>query len=434
MKAKISPGKRKYEKMQAIASKSYVHRYLIAAALAGEVTTLYTDILSEDMLATMDCLNAIGASAMRIKGGIRIVPMRKDSELCKPTLKCRESGSTARFMLPVMSALFPAFCMEGEGRLPNRPFAPICKALKENGVETSGNYLPMYVQGRLKAGTFSISGNVSSQYITGLLFALPLLEDDSKIMLTSKLESKGYIDITISVLKEFGIQVEETEYGYFVPGNQTYCSPGIIHAPGDWSNAAFFLCMGALGEGVMLTGLNQEDLQGDRAVVDILKKFGADVHVTEEGIEVLPGPLQGIVLDVSQIPDLVPVLCVVAAHATGDTEFHKAERLRIKESDRIVSMQELLKNLGCEMIDREEADGHTTLIVKGRESSASGFLHGGCVDGYKDHRIVMSAATAAVGSGCEITIIGVEAVDKSYPGFFEDYRRIFEQVDIAFEM
>jgi len=268
MKAKISPGKRKYEKMQAIASKSYVHRYLIAAALAGEVTTLYTDILSEDMLATMDCLNAIGASAMRIKGGIRIVPMRKDSELCKPTLKCRESGSTARFMLPVMSALFPAFCMEGEGRLPNRPFAPICKALKENGVETSGNYLPMYVQGRLKAGTFSISGNVSSQYITGLLFALPLLEDDSKIMLTSKLESKGYIDITISVLKEFGIQVEETEYGYFVPGNQTYCSPGIIYAPGDWSNAAFFLCMGALGEGVMLTGLNQEDLQGDRAVVD----------------------------------------------------------------------------------------------------------------------------------------------------------------------
>lgn len=398
--------------MEAISSKSYVHRYLFAAMLAGSQTQLKSNILSVDMLATIGCIRALKEEI--------------------PCFDCKESGSTARFLLPVAAALKEEFTMVGCGNLPNRPFAPICNAMRENGVEVSGDFLPIHVKGRLKSGTYRLPGNVSSQYITGLLFALPILDGDSEVRLTTKLESKAYIDITLAVLHRFGIKIEEREQGYFIPGNQSYRSPGVLQAEGDWSNAAFYLCMGALGDGITMTGLDVKDWQGDKAVLDILKEFGAAVSTEGDSVTVQPGVLNGIRRDVSEIPDLVPVLCVVAGFAEGVTCFTHAERLRMKESDRIETTKALLAPFGISLTAEEACDGSVTLYIEAKENLSD--LEGEIlVDGSNDHRIVMSGATIALASGKRVSISDAQAVNKSYPGFFEDYGRLFADADVLIE-
>lgn len=416
--------KEKKIKVDAISSKSYVHRILIGAALSQQTTRIKVNIISQDMKATMQVLSALGYDIV-VENNLIYVNRNERKTLKKEetvVLDCLESGSTARFLLPVAAALGQKFQMIGSGKLPERPFEVICKAMEENGSDFNGNYkLPLNVSGKMKAGEYRLPGNISSQYISGLLFALPLLKGDSKIILTTELESKPYVDITLSVLEQFGIKVEVLENGYFIPGGQKYVAEEEMKAEGDWSNAAFPLCMGAIGNGVVMNGLNPNSLQGDKKIADLLVEFGCEISWKDETIALKSGELKGIKTDVSQIPDLVPVLCVVASFAEGDSYFYQAQRLRIKESDRIETTKSCLTALGGELKVIEEADGSTTLCITGMNS-----LRGGMVNGSGDHRIVMAASTAASAINGRVVIEGAEAVNKSYPGFFEDMTDFIE--------
>ncbi len=405
---------------EAIASKSHVHRLLIAAALSNDKSVIVSNIISEDMQATIDCLNALGADIKIQHENIYVNPIAKlkQQKEDKTLLNPRESGSTARFLLPVASVLCKQVSMIGAGKLPTRPFAPLCECMRKNGAVISGDFIPLEVSGGLQAGTYELPGNVSSQYISGLMFALPLVEGDSEVMLITPLESKAYIDITLEVLKQFGIKIAETQNGYHIPGNQVYVTPGELKADGDWSNAAPFLCMGAIAGEVKMTGLNLDSTQGDKEIISVLEQFGASVLREESSVTVCQKSLKAVRIDVSQIPDLVPVLCIVAGLAEGTTVFENAGRLRMKESDRIATTKALLEVLGVRMSVKEE-NHMTNLYIEGIKE-----YNGGIIDGAGDHRIVMAAAVASLRATAEIEIRGAQAVNKSYPGFFDDFHRI----------
>ena len=397
--------------LDAISSKSFAHRLLICAALADMPTLIGLNGLSDDINATVRCLNAMGCRIESEAGALRVEPPGKSRPL-SVVLDCGESGSTARFLLPLAAHLFDSFTLTGSGRLPGRPFAPLCRALAGAGCSFDGVTLPLTGAGKIRASDFSIEGDISSQFISGLLFALPLLDGDSSVALTTPLQSAAYVDMTIEVLAMFGIEIGKHEWGFSVKGNQRYISPGKAKTEGDWSNAAFFLCMGALGGEVSMRGLSLQSAQGDREVMDILRRFGANVNTDNDGCTVTAGALRAIRIDASQIPDLVPVLAAVASVADGETIIYNAQRLRIKESDRIKSTFDLLSGLGADVRITEDS-----LAICGKEK-----LAGGTVDGSGDHRIVMAAATAACACVNPVVIRGCEAVNKSYPSFFGDYR------------
>lgn len=394
--------------VRAIPSKSEAHRLLICAALAEGSIVLEMDRTSEDIEATARCLRSLGAKIERSETAVTVIPGVQAEAV--PLLDCGESGSTFRFMLPVASALTDRVSFTGQGRLPNRPISDLMDAMKAHGVGFSADKLPFTTDGKLTSGRFELPGNVSSQYITGLLLAMPLLAGDSEISLTVPLESGSYVDITVEAMKAFGVDVEGQ---WQVKGGQRYRSPGKIKVGGDWSNSAFFLCAGALGGGITVTGLDSDSAQGDRAVVDILRRFGAKISESNDGVTVSPSELRGIDIDATDIPDLLPVLSVVAAYAEGETRFFNAGRLKLKESDRLASTAELLESLGGKAV----WDGEVFTVY-------GGGLIGGEVKGWGDHRIVMSAAVAAIGCTNTVTITGAEAVNKSYPAFFEDYNML----------
>lgn len=394
--------------LPAIPSKSDAHRLMICAALGDRPTQLQCSATSKDLEATAQCLRALGGSVEWDGAIMTITPITQPLEC--PQLHCGESGSTFRFLLPVAAALCDRVAFTGEGRLPQRPIGALKKAMEEQGIQFSQPNLPFETRGRLAAGTYTLPGNISSQYITGLLLALPLCSGDSTILLSTKLESAAYVEITLHALAKFGIQIENLDQGWRIPGGQTFRSPGMLAVEGDWSNASFFLAAGALGQPVTLTGLNTQSPQGDKAVLEVLNQFGASILVEEHAITVSPGVLKGITVDVSEIPDALPILAVVAACAQGETRFVNAARLRLKESDRLTSTAALLHALGGQVW--EEPEG---LRVRG------GSLAGGTVDGWNDHRIVMAAAIAALRCDAPVTILGAEAMNKSYPGFLEHY-------------
>lgn len=399
----------------AIASKSYAHRLLMAAALADRPTTVRCATVSDDILATARVLTAMGASVERTDEGFVVEPI----STCPvgPTLDCGESGTTERFILPIACALGLDAAVTGSGRLPERPLSPLYEELQAHGIDLSPQgVFPLHARGRLPAGDYSLAADVSSQFIGGLLFALSVVPGKSTLTLTGRIESAPYIDMTLDVLALFGASITRTDDGrrFEIEGRTRLASPGAAAVEGDWSNAAFWLCAGALGRGVTLTGLRADSRQGDRAVADILKAFGADVSPTEDAVTVRPGTLNGMTVDAAQIPDLVPVLAVVAAFAEGETRFLNAGRLRIKESDRLKTTRELLERLGADV--DELPDG---LVVRGR-----GTFAGGECDGANDHRIVMSAAVAGARTQHPVVIRGAQAVRKSYPGFFDDFARL----------
>jgi 3-phosphoshikimate 1-carboxyvinyltransferase len=395
--------------LDAIPSKSFAHRLLICAALADRPTRIILNGLSDDINATIRCLGAMGCKIETHDDTLPVEPLGK-SFPPSVVLDCGESGSTARFLLPLAARLFDSFTITGSGRLPGRPFAPLCRALENAGCSFNNDTLPLTGSGTIRAGDFYIEGDISSQFISGLLFALPLLDGDSAVRLTTPLQSAAYVNMTIEVLAQFGIEIERSKWGFRVKGNQRYVSPGEVSAEGDWSNAAFFLCMGALGGEVSMRGLSPQSTQGDREVMDILRRFGA--NTVADNCTVTTGTLCAISIDASQIPDLVPVLAVVASAAAGETKIFNAHRLRIKESDRIKSTFDLLSGLGADVNITEDG-----LAIRGKEK-----LAGGTVDGSGDHRIVMAAATAACVCESPVVIRGCEAVNKSYPSFFDDYR------------
>ena len=394
----------------AIPSKSVAHRMLICAAFADKPTTLYIPHTSDDINATADCMKALGASIEISGAEYKVTPIATPAE--SPTLDCGESGSTLRFLLPVAAALGNDSQFIGRGRLPQRPLSDLLQAMKEQGTAFSAESLPLTLGGKLRGGHYRIAGNVSSQYITGLLLALPLTKEDSSIEITTELESASYIDITLSVLKTFGIEVTIEENIYHIKGGQHYHSPGKLPVEGDWSNAAFFLSAAAIGNEISMSGLNENSAQGDRKIISLLKGFGAKANIEDKGITLQTNDLKGYIIDIRDTPDLLPILSVVAAYSKGKTTFINAARLRLKESDRLESTAALIRNLGGKAETTEDS-----ITICGTD------LIGGTIDSCNDHRIAMAAAIAATRCKESVTICGAEAVNKSYPGFFEDYNK-----------
>lgn len=429
MKATIQP-RQLSGTISAIASKSDVHRLLLCAALADGPTKLIlkgTTSLSEDILTTADCIKALGAEVTYDEDCFTVVPSTKPVQT--PQFNCHESGSTLRFLLPVAAAKAEQSTFTGTGRLPDRPIHELADAMKANGVSFSHDRLPFTLTGKLQPGTYSLPGNVSSQYITGLLFALPLLDGDSKIVLTSELQSASYIDITTHAQQRFGIRSVRTDYGWFVPGQQHYVSPGVLQADGDWSNSSFFLAAGALSsKGITVSSLNVDSPQGDSAIIKILTQFGAGLMITPPDADSLSNitvhrqELKGTSIDLTDIPDSLPILAVLAANAAGPTTFTGGARLRLKESDRIHSVAEMIHALGGQV--EEHPDG---LTVFGKDTAP---LTGGTVDSYNDHRIVMAAAIAATCAAGNTVIEQCEAVRKSYPDFFTAFQNLGGKADV----
>ncbi len=398
-------------RIRAIPSKSYAHRMLICAALADMPCAIGCPDISADIAATAGCMNALCAEVERTENGYLVYPKAAEKIAA---IDCGESGSTLRFILPVACALGIETELHLKGRLSERPMQPLYETLEANGAEVGGKGSSVIkVSGKLRAGDYRIPADISSQFISGLMFALPMLDGDSRIILEGKLASAAYIDITREVLKEFQIEIKDTDYGYFIRGKQEYRAKREMTVEGDWSNAAFWLCAGALGSEITCTGLKPDSAQGDRAITDILARFGADVQQNGDEVTVKRGDMKGIDIDAEQIPDLVPVLAAVACAAEGETRFYNAARLRDKESDRIAATVKTLRAMGAEISETDDG-----MIVHGSD------LHGAEVDSFGDHRIAMMAAVAAVCANGSVTITNAQAAGKSYPAFLRDYAEL----------
>lgn len=387
-----------------IASKSYAHRALICAALAKGESKIRINTSSEDIEATVDCLRSLGAD-ISVSGDVyTVTPIKTPLE--KSEINCRESGSTLRFLLPVICALGTETFIYASGRLPERPLSPLKEELIRMGASISDSF-PLSVSGNIGCGDYKIAGNVSSQFVTGLLVALSYISGESKITLIPPVESRPYIDITLDVLKNFGADInEENNIFYINGGNLNGCDFAV---EADWSNAAFWLC-----SGVEVRNLNPDSAQGDKAIINVLSDMGAKITETKNGFIADVAALCGCRVDASQIPDAVPVIAAVAATANGETVIFNAERLRLKESDRIESTASMLRSLGAEVDITDDG-----LIIKGKPS-----LAGGETDSFGDHRIAMAAAVAAQRCENAVTITNAQAVAKSYPAFFEDYNSL----------
>lgn len=373
-----------------IPSKSQAHRLLICAAFADHPTVLLCSDTNRDIEATAACLNALGADIRRTESGYEIHP----AKMIPPAavLPCKDSGSTLRFLLPVVGALGVEATFQMEGRLSQRPLSPLWEEMERMGCQlafTDSNSLQC--KGRLRSGEYRIGGSVSSQFISGLLFAAALIPGETKIIVTGKMESKPYIDMTRNAMEIFG----RSSRDFTVLGGVPYVSPAKCIVEGDWSNGAFFLAANALGSRLTIANLSETSLQGDKAAADLLVKLQEHCEISA-----------------ADIPDLVPILSVVAACNQGAV-FTNIQRLRLKESDRVQSVIAMLQSLG----GKAEAT-ETTLTVYGTG------LTGGCVDCVNDHRIAMSAAIAATVCTDPVIISGAECVEKSYPRFWEEYRRL----------
>ena len=407
--------------MAAIPAKADAHRKLICAALADAPTHISPAVHSGDITATVSCLRQLGASIQRQEKGFAVMPVRKTA--ATPLLDCGESGATLRFLLPVAAALASDTAFAGQGRLPERPHSELIDCLQNHGIIFSAAKLPFTISGKLRGGLYHLPGHISSQYLSGLLLALPLAQEDSEIRLSSPLQSRGYVDMTLDTLRQFSICVGhecvEQKAGqksdiFHIPGRQVYRSPGYLTLEGDWSNAAFFLAAGAIGGPLCLRGLNEASCQRDKEILALLTGFGARVERLQDSVTVRRGHLRGMDIDLADIPDLAPVLAVLGALAMGRTRLYNAERLRLKESDRLMSIAAMLSSLGARLIE-----GRDSLIIEGQPA-----LAGGTIKSHGDHRIVMAAALAATACQNDVAIIGAEAVNKSYPAFFADYQSL----------
>ncbi len=405
-------------KVQVPPSKSVAHRALIAAALSGMPCTISNIVLSKDMQATLDCIKqmGIGFDFDPQKGEVFFTGEQHEVEDILG-LHCEESGSTLRFMIPITLLSGKRTVFSGKGRLMSRPQKPYMDIFREKGISCTLKGDKMVLDGKLESGIFSLPGDVSSQFVTGLMFALPLLDGDSEVVITTHMESKGYIDLTLSVLKEFGIRIINENYQRFViPGGQSYCPVDYV-VEGDYSQAAFFLVAGALGCDLVCSGLKEDSLQGDKKILELIERAGAKIVREENGDirAVATGDMKCIEIDAREIPDLVPVLAVLCGFLSGESRIINAGRLRMKESDRLAAISQELSRLG---LDIEEGEDY--LKIQGTQ-----VLAGETVSAWNDHRIAMSMAIAACRCEGDVLIDGGEkAVQKSYPDFFEVYENL----------
>ncbi|MBR5559419.1 MAG: 3-phosphoshikimate 1-carboxyvinyltransferase [Oscillospiraceae bacterium] len=404
--------------VEAVSSKSAAHRIMIMAALCSTPTHLLLNSKNDDMTATGRCLAALGCGVEETGDGFLLTPGAAADKL--PLLDCGESGSTLRFLLPVAAALGCGGRFEGHGRLPQRTIAALVKELNRHGCTTDRpDGLPITINGKLTGGKFVLPGDVSSQFITGLLMALPLLKGNSQIRLTTPLQSSAYVDLTIHLMKRFGVTIDIVENGWNIGGGQTYRSPGTLAAEGDWSGAAFWLAAGALGGDILSTGLELDSTQGDKAFVDMLNQMGAPCRVEETGIRSCGRICQPIEADILQVPDLAPMLALLCAAGGQKLYMTGGARLRDKESDRLSACADAITALGGCV--EETAD---SLLVH------PGSLRGGECDSFGDHRMAMALAIAACGCSGPVVIRNAQAVSKSYPLFWEEYRRLGGKIDV----
>lgn len=403
-------------------SKSLAHRALICAALARGESRAHPLFPSDDIRATIGGLRALGAQISIAGDEARVRGMTAVPEAW-PVVDCLESGSTLRFLLPVALAAAGGATFLGRGRLGERPMRPYEEICARQGIawqSEGGPALHLTVVGRLRPGAFELPGNVSSQFVTGLLLALPMLDGDSQIYLRGKVESAGYLDLTLDALSAFGVRAERRDANhYFVPGGQRY-APADCQVEGDWSQAAVLLCAGALGADVYVTGLRPDSRQGDRAALAMLRALGAQIEWRDGKVAARPGNLRGARLDAADCPDIVPIVALVAARAAGETRFVNAGRLRLKECDRLAATVEIINQLGGAA--RAEGDA---LVVDGVPT-----LRGGCIcDCRGDHRMAMLLCVAALGAREKVTLRGARCVAKSYPNFFEEIARLGGKID-----
>jgi len=397
--------------VQASPSKSYSHRALALGLLADGRSTLRNVLLSGDTLATYRAVQMFGARTS-VNGDMVVVDGGRLS--CpEDVVNAENSGTTIRLMAGIASLLPCHTVLTGDASVRRRPMQPLIEALEEMGVEsfsTRGNGLaPLVVRGPNRGTTTHIKGDVSSQFISSLLLSSPLKEVDTEVILTTPLKSRPYVEITMGMMREFGAEVEMTDEGFHVPGRQRY-EPRTYKVPGDYSSAAFPLVAGALSDGVVVSGLDPQDRQGDMAIMDILEGFGCQVMRGSSSVRALPGKLKGTEVDLANAPDLFPIVAVLGSQAKGTTVIKNAEHVRLKESDRIRSTTDFLKVMGAEV--QEKGDG---CVIKGPT-----VLKGGEVDSLDDHRILMAAAVAGlVAQGPTVISHGL-CYNISYPRFLED--------------
>lgn len=401
-------------KICAIASKSAAHRLLICAAFADKPSTIRCEQINEDIIATVECLCALGASITRDGFEYKVTPIKEINK--NAILPCNESGSTLRFMIPICSALCGNFTFEMKGRLPSRPLSPLKEVLESHGTNiTRPTPSTLLVSGVLSGDEFEIAGNVSSQFITGLLFAMAILKKKSTLKITTKLESEPYINLTLDALSSFGINIKREENQFIISDNSSFIAPQELCVEGDWSNAAFPLALGVIGKApICVDKLLPSSKQGDKKIIDILQAFGGKIEQNGSCYTAFPSKLYGMEIDASNIPDLVPILATVASVADGKTVIYGASRLRLKESDRLMSVSAVLNSLGADVIETDDG-----LIINGKDH-----LNGGTVDSFGDHRIAMSAAVASSICQSNVTITNAEAVNKSYPDFWRDMKAL----------
>jgi len=397
-------------------SKAYTHRMLIAASLSNGASKIFNPLISDDTQATLEAVKSLGAET-ELHENYWTIHGQETLKTPDHPIDCRESGSTLRFMIPV-AALAPGHSTFLFGAsFERRPVAPLLESLKELGVESTiqrNNSSVMVRGGGIRGGKTSIRGDISSQFISGLLFACPKANEDTEIAVTTKLESKGYVEMTFEVLVEHGLEgaVNPELSCLWIPSNQSY-RPCDHTVPGDFSSAAFLLAAAAVTSSrVTVKNLEYQTAQGDRAIVSILEEMGAAVKIRDNSVDVEGGQLVGVDIDAKDIPDLVPVCAVLACYAEGRSEIYNAKRLRYKESDRLDSISTELKKMGADIVVNEDG-----LTING-----SSGLHGATIDPHNDHRIAMACAVAALGAVGKTKIQHVECINKSYPQFFSDLR------------
>ena len=428
MKIKIKPSILN-GKIEIPPSKSYSHRAVIAAALAesGKKSKIDNLKFSVDITTTTDIMENWGAKIKRFESALEIIGNDGKVVPKDKYVQCNESGSTIRFLIPIGITDENELIFDGNGKLVDRPLDSYYRIFDKQGIfyKNENGKLPLTVNGKLKAGNYEIDGNISSQFITGLLYALPLLGGDSKLTINKNLESKGYIDLTLEILKLAGIEIVNNNYKSFnIRGNQIY-KPFDYTVEGDYSQVAFWIVAGIISANrdseVKCLHVNKNSLQGDREIIEIVERMGANLEIFDDYVIVKPSKIQGTVIDISQCPDIGPILTVLGALSEGETRIINGERLRIKESDRITSIKTELNKLGANVA--EEGD---SLIIQGVE----GFTGGVTVNAWNDHRIAMSLAIASTRCEKEIILEEAESVRKSYPHFWDDFVKMGGEIEV----
>ena len=419
MKVQITPSKVSGE-IKIPPSKSMSHRAIICASLADGISTIKNVAYSDDVKITIEGMRLLGADITCLEDSVIVKGISDFTQIKTDTIFCNESGSTLRFFIPIFSLCDKKIAFTGRNRLLKRPQKIYEEIFKKQNLVYVQDEEKIEIEGKLKSGKYELAGDVSSQFISGLLFTLPLLEKDSTIHIKEPYESRSYVDLTLQMLHLFGIKAEyQDQNTLYIPGNQKYISHD-YEIEGDFSQLGFFAVLASINNDLKCTGLSHDSLQGDKKIISILKNAGASIEEIENGYLIKKSSLHGSKIDLGDCPDLGPILNVMAMYADGETHIYNAQRLRYKESDRIAAMEEELLKMNVS-IKTSEGD----IYINGNPSYSCKET----LQGHKDHRIVMSLCVAATLFDTPVMIEGAQAINKSYPSFFEDLSKLGVKVE-----